>query len=98
MPRPHPARRLPEEKGRGPTRKKEFRMTLTRMALLLAVAGFAARLYLIARRRAAVPRRASTATQGDPAPGTVVRAVSGAGSPDDVLLLGGRGFAEIPPR
>ena len=73
-------------------------MTLTRMALVLAVAGFAARLWLRASRArigAGIARRASPAA---PAPSTVVRAVSGAGSPDDVLLLGGRGFAETPPR
>ena len=74
-------------------------MTLARMALVLAVAGFAARLYLRARRRATLPvGRAPIAAWRDRPAGTVVRAVSGAGSPDDVLLLGGRGFAEVPPR
>ena len=74
-------------------------MTLTRMALVLAIAGFAARLYLMARRKATLPGgRASTAAWRDRPAGTVVRAVTGAGSPDDALLLGGRGFAEVPPR
>ena len=74
-------------------------MTLTRMAVVLAIAGLAARLYLNARRRGAVTgRAASTAGPRGWSEGTVVRAVSGAGSPDDALLLGGRGFAEIPPR
>jgi len=73
-------------------------MTLTRMALVLAVAGFAARLWLLAHRTRIVGRVPRRAAPGAPAPSTVVRAVTGAGSPDDALLLGGRGFAETPPR
>ena len=74
-------------------------MTFTRMALVLAIAGVAARLYLNARRRGVAPGGAASAVAPrTPAGGTVVRAVSGAGSPDDVLLLRTRGFAEMPRR
>ena len=74
-------------------------MTLTRMALVLAAAGFATGLYLNARRRS-VGRRSAVAPAAPRASarGTVVRAVTGAGSPDDAVLLRGRGFAETPPR
>ena len=74
-------------------------MTLTRMALVLAAAGFATGLYLNARRRGVGPGgAAASAARRAPARGTVVRAVTGAGSPDDVVLLRSRGFAETPPR
>jgi len=74
-------------------------MTLTRMAVVLAVASLAARLYVEIRRRGAVTGRAAgAAAPRAPIQGTVVRAVTGAGSPDDALLLGARGFADDPPR
>jgi hypothetical protein len=80
-------------------RKGEFSMTLTRMALVLAVASLAARLYLEIRRRGALTGSgAGAAAPRAPTQGMVVRAVTGAGSPDDALLLGPHGFAEGPPR
>jgi hypothetical protein len=80
-------------------RKEEFSMKLARMAVVLAVASLAARLYLEIRRRGAVTGSgAGVAAPPAPAQGVVVRAVTGAGSPDDALLLGPHGFAENPPR
>ena len=74
-------------------------MTFTRLALVLAVASLAARLYLEIRRRGALTGNgAGAAAPLAPVQGRVVRAVTGAGSPDDALLLGAHGFAEGPPR
>jgi hypothetical protein len=76
-------------------------MTLTRMAVVLAVAGFATKLYLDALRRQ-TPQGGdggdeATVEPGAPAGGTVARAVSGADSPNDAERLNERGFAETLP-
>ena len=75
-------------------------MTVTRMAVMLAVAGFATKLYLdyLRRTEEAAETDRSLSEAGPAEPGTVVRAVgSGADSPNDAERLNERGFAETLP-
>lgn len=77
-------------------------MTVTRMALVLAVAGLATKLWMDYARRKEAPAEAdidlSSPEPASAAGGTVVRAVgSGADSPNDAERLHARGFAETLP-
>lgn len=74
-------------------------MTVTRMALVLAVAGLATKLYLDYARRKDEPDGSDVDPSSGPAvPGSVVRAVGGgADSPNDAERLNTRGFAETMP-